>query len=42
MIKAKEDRSTFRDSLDKEIKINSFYKPLVFKDKEKKYGSDIW
>lgn len=35
MIKAKEDRSTFRDSLDKEIKINSFYKPLVFKDKER-------
>ena len=38
MIKAKEDRSTFRDSLDKEIKINSFYKPLVFKDKERNMG----
>ena len=38
MIKAKEERSTFRDSLDKEIKINSFYKPLVFKDKERNMG----
>ncbi len=38
MIKAKEERSTFRDSLDKKIKVNSFYKPLVFRDKERDMG----
>lgn len=35
LIKAKENRTTFRDSLEDQIKIEKLYKPLVFKPKPK-------
>jgi len=35
LIKAKANRSTFRDSIDKEIETKQLIKPLIFKDKSK-------
>jgi len=35
LIKAKENRTTFRDSLEDQIKVEKLYKPLVFKPKPK-------
>jgi len=38
LIKAKENRTTFRDSIDKEIETKQLIKPLIFRDKSKSRG----